>query len=91
MVFSSVNRLRQKLFQLAKNRLFMSTFGQRGANGQSTVEFAIVAGGFMVVVIGLASMWRAASSGLFVEHALSVASHHLQQVIPAAIGDIFLY
>ena len=31
------------------------------------------------------------SDGLLIEHALAVASHHIQTVAPATISDIFLY
>lgn len=63
----------------------------RGSQGQSTVEFAVVTAAFLCVTFGLAAMWRAFGSGMVVEHALAVASHHVQAVAPAAIADIFLY
>ena len=63
----------------------------RGERGQSTVEFAVVTASFLVATVALGVMWHAVSGGLFVEHALSVASHHVQSVSPVVIGDIFLY
>ncbi|MBR3182636.1 MAG: hypothetical protein IKF56_08400 [Eggerthellaceae bacterium] len=59
--------------------------------GQATVEFAVVAAGFMAVTIALSVMWKAFGGGLLVEHALAVASHHIQAVAPVTIVDIFLY
>ncbi len=47
--------------------------------------------GFLALTAALAAMWHMLDSGLIVEHALSVASHHLQLVAPAAVADIFLY
>jgi len=61
------------------------------ARGQSTVEFAVIAAGFMSLTIALAALWHAVGDGLLIEHALAVASHHIQTVAPATISDIFLY
>ena len=63
----------------------------RGARGQSTVEFAVVTVGFLAATIALSTMWHAFGDGLLVEHALDVASHHLQAVAPTTIADIFLF
>lgn len=60
-------------------------------SGQSTVEFAVVTAGFTAVTVALAALWRALEGGLLVEHALAVASHHIQSVAAATIVDIFLY
>ena len=62
-----------------------------GDSGQSTVEFAVVMAGFLAVTVALGALWRALSDGLLVEHALAVASHHIQAVAPVTIVDIFLY
>ncbi len=59
--------------------------------GQSTVEFAVVMAGFLSLTIALGIMWRAFGGGIFVEHALAVASHHIQTVALVAVTDIFLY
>lgn len=59
--------------------------------GQSTVEFAVIMTGFMSLTVALAAVWHALGDGLLVEHALAVASHHIQMVAPATIMDIFLY
>lgn len=59
--------------------------------GQATVEFAIVAAGFLAVTVALMALWRMLGDGLIVEHALAVASHHIQAAAPATIADIFLY
>ena len=60
-------------------------------SGQSTVEFAVVTAGFLAMMVALSAMWRVLGGGLFVEHAVAVASHHLQVVAPVTIADIFLY
>ncbi len=59
--------------------------------GQSTVEFAVVMAGFAAVLVGLAALMHAFESGVFVQHAASVASHHVAAVVPVTIADIFLY
>lgn len=62
-----------------------------GECGQSTVEFAVVAAAFLVVTLGLGALWRGVSGGLFVEHAISTASHHVEGTAPQALADILLY
>lgn len=62
-----------------------------GPRGQATVEFAVIAAGFLVVTVTLMALWRMIGGGLIVEHALAVASHHIQIVAPATIVDVFLY
>lgn len=62
-----------------------------GQSGQATVEFAVIAAGFLVITVALMALWRMLNDGLVVEHALAVASHHIQAVAPAAVVDIFLY
>lgn len=58
--------------------------------GQSTVEYVIVLGAFLVVAIALGALWRAMDGGTFIEHVLSAASHHVQSSAGGAI-DAFLY
>ena len=55
------------------------------------MEFAIVTAGFLSLAIALGVMWRVFGGGLLVEHALAVASHHIQLVAPATLADVFLY
>lgn len=59
--------------------------------GQSTVEFAVVTAGFLSATVALSLLWRAFGDGMLVEHALAVASHHIQAVFPTTLADIFLY
>lgn len=59
--------------------------------GQSTVEFAVVTAGFLSATVALSLLWHAFGDGMLVEHALAVASHHIQAVFPTTIADIFLY
>lgn len=54
------------------------------------MEYAIVTAGLLGVIVGLGSLWRALSAGLFVDHALMAASHHLQGALGWAF-DIFSY
>lgn len=62
-----------------------------GESGQSTVEFAVVTAGFLALSVALSALWHVLSDGVLVEHALAVASHHIQAVAPVTIVDIFLY
>ena len=64
---------------------------RRSEHGQSTVEFAVIAVACAAVCAGLAALWHLAGGGSLVDHALAVASHHLQAVAPATVVDIFLY
>lgn len=59
--------------------------------GQSTVEFALVTAALLIVVVACSMLWRRMESGLFVEHALSSASHHIELAAPGSIADVFLY
>lgn len=58
--------------------------------GQGTVEYAVVTASFVCVVVAGAALWRALSSGLFIDHALMAASHHLQGAV-GWIADLFSY
>lgn len=62
-----------------------------GERGQATVEYAVVAAGFLALTVALVTFWRMLDGGLLVEHALAVASHHIQAVAPTTVVDIFLY
>lgn len=62
-----------------------------GHAGQSTVEFAIVTAAFLSVALGFSALWHALDQGLFVQHALQCASHHLQGVDVGAWGDVLAY
>ncbi len=59
--------------------------------GQGTVEFAIVTGGFLIIATAFGLLWRALGSGLFVEHALSAASHHVDGAALGALSDVLLF
>ncbi len=56
--------------------------------GQSTVEFALIMAAFICLVLGLGALWHAFDGGVFVDHALMSASHHLTDVDAGAIGDV---
>ena len=54
------------------------------------MEYALILAAFLTVVVGLGLLLRALDGGLFVEHALASASHHVQ----ASMGwmtDVFSY
>lgn len=63
----------------------------RDGHGQSTVEYAVIMAGFLAMLVGLSALWHAFDGGMFVEHALAVASHHIQRVAPVTVVDLFLY
>ena len=44
----------------------------------------------LAVVVAIGALWRAFGDGLFVEHAVASASHHVQGAI-GAIADVFMY
>ena len=62
-----------------------------GELGQSTVEFAVVTVGFLALALGIGALWRGVSGGMFVEHAISSASHHIGGASPQAAADMLLY
>ena len=47
--------------------------------------------GFLSATVALGVMWRSFGGGILVEHAVAVASHHIQSVAPTTIVDIFMY
>lgn len=51
----------------------------------------MVIAGFLCVAVALSLLWHTIADGTLVEHALAVASHHIQAVAPTTITDIFLY
>lgn len=57
--------------------------------GQSTVEFAIVTAALLIVVVAISLLWNLGDNGIFVEHAISSASHHLQEAAAGIVGDVF--
>ena len=63
---------------------------RRSESGQSTVEYAVVLGAFLVVVVGLGTLLQTMDAGTFIDHALSAASHHLQ-ASAAGVIDVFVY
>lgn len=60
-------------------------------SGQGTVEYALVTAAFVVMLVALGALGRTLESGLFVEHALASASHHVQLAAPGSVSDVFLY
>lgn len=68
-----------------------SAGGEESEQGQATVEFALVTVGLLAVAVACGALWRVLADGLFVEHALSSASHHVQAAMPGSVADVFLY
>ncbi len=69
--------------------------GRRGASqpvrrreGQSTLEFLLVATAISALCLALAAIWRAASSGRLLTLACDAASHNLSAGMAAALKDI---
>lgn len=58
--------------------------------GQGTVEYALVTAAFVCVLVAGAAFWRALSGGLFVDHALLAASHHVAGAL-TWVADVFSY
>ena len=64
---------------------------KRDNKGQGSLEFALIMAAFLAIVVGLGALWEILDAGLFVEHALASASHHVQAVSVGVVGDVFLY
>lgn len=62
----------------------------RDERGQATVEYAVILAAFAAVLAALGALWRAMDGGVFVEHALAAASHHVL-LSAAGVVDVFLY
>lgn len=58
--------------------------------GQSSVEFAIVLGAIMCIVVALGALASAIYDGMFVEHAVMAASHNVEGSVGGTI-DVFCY
>ena len=65
--------------------------GVQNERGQATVEFALMTAGFLAMIVACGVLWRSLEGGLFVEHALVAASHHVQGAAAGTIADVFLY
>ncbi|MCH3967795.1 MAG: hypothetical protein PHR15_03850 [Atopobiaceae bacterium] len=63
----------------------------RGEEGQSTVEYALVLLAFLVGIVALAALWRAAADGTVSKLAADAASHTTGQGMLAAIQDALLF
>lgn len=63
----------------------------RGAGGQSTTEFLLVAMALASLAAGLAAMWRAAESGRLLSLAFDAASHSTESGIVSLLKDLAGY
>lgn len=59
--------------------------------GQSNVEYAVVLAGFLAMLIALGVLHNSLREGLFVQHAILSASHHITNVHLGVLHDAFLY
>lgn len=58
--------------------------------GQGTVEFAIVFGALISILIGIGTLSNIFSDGKLFEHILSSASHNITQAAEGVV-DVFVY
>ena len=63
----------------------------RSERGQGTVEYAVVLVGVLCAIMALGMLAKAMGEGLFVEHALMSASHHLQLAALGSVVDVFAF
>ena len=84
----AVARCRLRLRLAGSLRRRVRLFGE---GGQSTVEFAVITAAFLALALGIGALWNGFSGGMFVEHALSSASHHVGGATPQAAADMLLY
>ena len=63
----------------------------KSEEAQASVEFAIVAAAFLIIVVVLSLFWNLGDDGVLVEHALKSASHHLKEAAIGIVGDVFSY
>lgn len=61
-----------------------------GTSGQSSVEYAIILAAFLVVIAACGLLMNALTDGLFIEHAISAASHNAQVLFGGA-ADVFSF
>ena len=71
----------------AKAALALLADKMRSERGQGTVEYAVV----LCMVVALGVLAKAMGEGLFVEHALMSASHHLQLAALGSVADVFAF
>ncbi|HIZ46568.1 MAG TPA: hypothetical protein IAA19_06060 [Candidatus Olsenella pullistercoris] len=69
--------------------------GARGAvadeRGQATVEYLVVLGAFLAMLLALGALWRAGSEGDLVQLAADSASHGLGQGTVPLLKDVLGY
>lgn len=63
----------------------------RSESGQATVELAIVIATFLAIAVAFGGLWDSLRDGVFVDHAIQEASHHIEQVSQGAWGDVLAY
>lgn len=71
-------------------RMRMGIKKMADTSGKSTVEYAIVLGAILCILVAIGLLARAADSGMFVQHALMAASHNISGSAGGAI-DVFAY
>lgn len=62
----------------------------KDTSAQGTVEYAIVVAALLCIAFALAALMNVLDSGMFVQHALSAASHNITGAF-GGIVDVFSY
>lgn len=62
----------------------------KNKGGQSSTEFAIVFGIIIVIIIGIAAIFKCFNAGIFLDHAIMAASHNVVDSV-MGIVDAILY
>lgn len=60
-------------------------------SGQSTVEYAIVVGGLITLIVGLGALWQGFDGSLFAVHITASASHNISLAPAPFMADIFRF
>ncbi len=58
--------------------------------GQSSVEYAVVLGAILCIVVVLGALSSVVSDGVFIQHSIAAASHNVQGSVGGAI-DVFCF
>lgn len=58
-------------------------------NGQSSLEFAVITAAMLLIILTIGMLWKLSDQGIFVEHAIHSASHHISDAAAGIVGDLF--
>lgn len=74
---------------LGRNRKWHE-FVIKNTAGQASVEFALILGVLIAIVVGLGAFLDKANAGVFIDHAIAASSHNITNSIKGLV-DVFLY